>query len=258
MDEVKLIRKARQLYGTRDTLDEIVRRGKLRVMVEFTAPPSQGPPPECYYSELTGEPSGIACDLGRLLARDLGVQVEWVDIPWKEQLEAFLEGAADILPKHTNTPTRAAIVDFSVFKFHPLEILAVTRKSGPIKSMEDINSTKTRIVVWHGSSNYDLATNLFPDADVFEHGKHWDVLVKGEADVMVDIVTQIALDRFDHLDLVRNHKGERIVLSTEYGHPAVFPGDAKFLSWINNFMSFHWAKGNIGRIIGEWESWMAR
>lgn len=191
------------------------------------------------------------------MARDLSVDVEWVDVPWKDQFDAFLDGAADILPKHTNTPTRAAIVDFSVFKFQPLEILAVVNKDSGITSLEDVNAEGVKIVVWHGSSNIELARNMFPNATVFEHGRHWNVLVKGEADVMVDAVTRIALERFSHLDLIRDENGQRIILSTEHGHPAVFPGDTKFLSWVNNFMSFHWTKGNITRIIQEWKSWMA-
>ena len=56
-----------------------------------------------------------------MMARDLGVEVEWVDLPWPNQIPAFLEGKADLLPKHTNTSLRGLLVDFSIRHLQPIE-----------------------------------------------------------------------------------------------------------------------------------------
>src|SRR4030067_1554130 len=94
-------------------LYEIRRRGILRVAVDFVPPPRYGYPPEFYIDEDTGKPSGFGCELGRLMAQDLGVEVEFVNIPWPEQIPALLAGKVDVLPKHVNTPRRALEIEFA-------------------------------------------------------------------------------------------------------------------------------------------------
>ena len=259
MDERSLIPKARRLYGTRDTLDEVLKRGTLRVMVEFTPPPTEGPPPEFYYDPDSGEATGVACELGKIMASDLGVKVEWVDIPWKDQLPAFLDGEADLLPKHTNTPVRGLLVDFSPNRFQPIEVVAVARKDRNIKCRGCLDSERVNLSIWHGSSNVELARHLFPKAGIVEAPRPWELLNDGTVDAIItDGVTKAAMKKHSHSDLVRDESGERDILSMEYGHPAAFPGDRRFLNFINNFMDYHWDAGAIQYWARTWwGAWMA-
>ena len=259
VDERSLIPKARKLYGSRDTLDEIFKRGTLRVMVEFTPPPTEGPPPEFYYDPQTGEPTGVACELGKLMANDLQVDVEWVNIPWKDQLTAFLDGAADLLPKHTNTPVRGLLVDFSPNRFQPIEVVAVARRDRNIKCRGCLDAERIKLAIWHGSSNVELARRLFPNATIIEDQHPWLRVGDGTADAIItDGLTKAALEKFSQCDLVRNEQGERDILTMEYGHPAAFPGDRRFLNFINNFMDYHWDAGSIKYWARTWwQTWMA-
>lgn len=259
MNERDLIPKAAALRGTRDTLREVFDRGKLRVIVEFSPPPSEGPPPEFYFDPDTGEPSGVACELGKMVAQDLGVEIEWVDIPWPDQIPAFLESEADLLPKHTNTSLRGLLVDFSFHRLQRIEVVAVARKDGPIKRLEDLNSEEIRIGCWHGSSNIEVAHRLFPKARVIEDQRPPNLLKSGQVHALIeDGVTRVALERLTGCDFIRNEKGERELLNLEYGYPAVFPGDARFLSFLNNFMAYRWNDGTLKYWADTWwNSFMA-
>ncbi len=259
MNERDLIPKAQAVRGTRDTLKEIFGRDKLRVMVEFSPPPNEGPPPEFYYNPETGQPAGVACELGKLMAKDLGVEVEWVDIPWPEQLPAFLDGQADLLPKHTNTSLRGLLVDFSSERFQRIEVVAIARKDGPIARQEDLNSPEIKIAIWHGSSNVEVARRWFPQAQIVEHQYPSNLLLTGQTEAYItDGMTRVALQRLNGCDFVRNAQGERELLNLEYGYPAVFPGDQRFLNWLNNFMRYRWNDGTL-KYWAEtwWMSWMA-
>jgi len=60
------------------------------------------------------------------------------------------------------------------------------------------------------------------------------------------------------LRLLREKDGELVVLAREYGHPAIRPGDQRFLNWINNWLQYHKAQGTIGYWCHTWwQSWMA-
>ncbi|MCL4300310.1 MAG: transporter substrate-binding domain-containing protein [Anaerolineae bacterium] len=259
MSERDLIAKADQVRGSRDTLREIFARGTLRVLVEFSPPPSEGPPPEFYHDPETGEPTGVACELGKLMAKDLGVEVEWVDIPWPEQIPALLGGKADLLPKHTNTSLRGLLVDFSIHRLQRIEVVAIARKEGLIKRKEDLNSEKVKIAIWHGSSNVEVARRLFPKAQIIEDQRPANLLKSGQVDALIeDGVTRVSLERLAGCDIVRDERGEREILNLEYGYPAVFPGDTRFLNWLNNFMIYRWNDGTL-KYWAEtwWDSWMA-
>lgn len=110
----------------------------MRIPVEFSAPLEAGPPPGFYLDPTTREPAGIAPVLGRLVANDLDVRLEWVDMPWPEHIPALIEGKVDFLPKHVNTPERALLVQFGVGRFMVYRVTALVRAKGGIKDREQL------------------------------------------------------------------------------------------------------------------------
>ncbi len=84
------------------TLDLVLERGVLRVAVAYTPPPEEGSHPEFYLDPRTSEPSGVVCELGRIMASDLGVRPEFVDIAWADHMTALLDAdVADELYEHS-------------------------------------------------------------------------------------------------------------------------------------------------------------
>ncbi|MEM4724539.1 MAG: transporter substrate-binding domain-containing protein, partial [Candidatus Hadarchaeum sp.] len=124
----------------RSLLDVIRERGVLRVAVEFNPPPElDGFPPEFYLDPETGQPSGLAPIISGIIAQDLGVRLECVDMPWPEQIPALLEGRVDLLPKHVNTPQRALSVEFCSGRLMEYRVTALIPAHSSYTHKEELN-----------------------------------------------------------------------------------------------------------------------
>jgi ABC-type amino acid transport substrate-binding protein len=243
----------------RSTLDEILERGRFRIPVQFSDPPSSGFPPEFYVDPDSGKPWGIAPIVGGLMADDLGVELECVDLPWPKHIPALLAGEVDMCPKHVNTPQRALDVEFASGRLTQYRVSLLIRTDNTARAKEDFNREGVRIASWHGSSTTQVAEKHFPHASVYESPEPRVEVEEGRADaVCTDSVTKIFLDRHPKLQLLRDEQGQLIVLSREYVHPSIRPGDARFLNWIDNWLEYQHAQGTLGYWCDDWwESFMA-
>jgi polar amino acid transport system substrate-binding protein len=210
-----------------------------------------GPDPE-------PQPHGIAPIIGGLMAHDLGVELECVDMPWPRHIPSLLAGDVDVCPKHTNTPQRGLQVDFANGRLTQYRVTLMVRKEDEGRDVADFNRPDVKIVSWHGSSTTQVAQDKFPNATVYESPNPRDELESGRADATCgDSVTTIFLERHPGLRLLRND-GRLIVLSREYVHPSIRPGDPRFLNWMNNWMEYQSAQGTIAYWCNDWwESFMA-
>jgi ABC-type amino acid transport substrate-binding protein len=241
-------------------LDEIRERGVLRIAVEFNDPPEvDGFPPEFYLDPKTGEPWGIAPIIGGMIARDLGVKLECVNLPWPEHIPALLSGKVDLLPKHTNTPERALEMEFAQGALTAYRVTALIRADGAVSEKDDLNQPGRRISVWHGSSIREIIRKEFPRAEMKEFSSPSREVEEGRADAcLTDSVTKIFMERHPGLKFLRDREGKLVIFSREIVHPGIKPGDPRFLNWINNWLEYHWAQGTLGYWCEEWwESFMA-
>src|SRR3990172_2202485 len=89
------------------TLDDILKRGELRVAVQ-----TQGPPFSMV--DKKGERTGSSVELAKLMAKEMGVKVVFLDLDWDGLLPALLSGKADMLAADmTPTLARATKVAFT-------------------------------------------------------------------------------------------------------------------------------------------------
>lgn len=238
-------------------LEEVRSRRKLRIAVEFGDPPGSGSPPEMYIDPITKKPAGIAPILGQLMADDLGVELECVDMLWPEQVPALVEGRVDVLTKHTNIPSRALLVEFANRPLVAFRI-AVLVPSGNRLTKADLNSADKTISVWHGSSTRVNAEREFPSATIREFPDPQAEVSAGRADACVtDAITHVFLEKHPELELL-SAKGQAVVLATEYSHIAIRPGDQRFLNWINSWLAYQDGLGTLSYWCDVWwESFMA-
>lgn len=244
-------------YDGTSVLGQILERGKLRIAVEFNDPPDSGFPPEMYIDPETGKPWGIGPIVGGLIAEDLGVELECVDLPWPEHIDALLDGRVDLLPKHTNTPERALRVDFANGRLTAYRVTALIRKGSGL-TRADLEQEGAVISTWHGASTTQVALRHFPRAIVKEFKEPHVEVIENRADACVnDSITHVFLEKNPGLDLMREG-GKLVVLSREFVHPSIRPGDPRFLNWLNNWLEYHDAQGTLAHWCDEWwESFMA-
>ena len=238
-------------------LDEILSRGIVRIPVVWWDPPDLGDPPEFYIDPESGRPTGVVPELATVLASDLGVRLDLVEIPWHLHMTSLLDGAVDMLMSYTNTPKRALRIEFAG-RLLPDEASALLHVQGTISTADDLNQPGRVIAVPRGSSVSDFVRRHFPDASIAESDDPIGELEEQRVDAMVECaITKPLLARHPTLRPLAEESGRPMSLGIEYGHPAIRQGDPKFLNWLNNWLEYHRAVGTIDRWVGDyWTRWM--
>ena len=223
-------------------LDEILQRGVLRVAARWDLTFEQFINPD------TGEPDGVVGRVGRLMAEELGVQVEFVVLEWEDQLDALVEGRVDLLMKHTNLPHRALSVMFSDGVLLQYEGVVLVRKEWAREGLAWLRG-KRRLAAVAGALQEDIIRQRFPNAryvPVPDNDEGTALVINGSADgLLVDAGLHIP----ESCDYLTEPKGDLVVLSRDASHPAVANGQFRFLRWVDNFMDFHKRLGTLDAII---------
>lgn len=241
------------------TLDEILDRGSLRIPIEFLGHPDTGDPPEMYRDPETGEPEGVAPRVAAMIASDLGVELEIVEILWPDQIPALFDHRVDLLPKHTLFPRRALHLEFAMGRLMEIRITCQVRADRAKEGIESMRREGVRIGVWHGSSNRDVAERFFPTARIVDASHPTRLLLDGEVAAIVgDAVTRRYLELNPDLALLREPDGELVILERGHNKVSIRPGDPKFLNWLNSWYDYRDAQGDIEDLcVTWWESFMA-
>lgn len=161
------------------TLDEILKRGELRVAVQ-----TQGPP--FSFMDKNGNRTGSAVELAKLMADKIGVKVVYLDFDWDGLLPALMSGKADILAADM-TPTLARATKVAFTKpFMYVGAVAFAKSGGPIKSLEDCKKPGATIAVLLGSSGEKLAPSVFPQGKLKSFKGGGTLLLDAVANGQVD------------------------------------------------------------------------
>jgi ABC-type amino acid transport substrate-binding protein len=240
------------LTRTNDSMINRVRElGEMRVAVALNKPPEEGLNDEFYLDPKTGQPAGVVIDYMKMMANDLGVRPVWVSIPWKDQVDALLADEIDILPKHTNTPERALYVDFAD-QMISFEVLIMTAKDRE-ENFQSLKEKGKIIACSRGSSNRLVIEKEFPQAVILEVDEYLlgaEAVDNKNANAWVEsAISKTLLEVKPNLKIVRNSQGEKIVLSRDYAHMAVKLGDQRSINWINNWIKFRMAQGDLKQLI---------
>ncbi len=223
-------------------LDDILKRGVLRVAARWDLTFEQFINPD------TGEPDGVVGRVGRLMAEELGVQVEFVVLEWDDQLDALVEGRVDLLMKHTNLPRRALSVMFSDGVLLQYEGVVLVRKESAREGLAWLGR-KRRLAAVAGALQEDIIRQRFPDAvyvPVPDNDEGAALVIDGSVDgLLVDAGLHVP----EACDYLTEPEGDLVVLSRDASHPAVANGQFRFLRWVDNFMDFHKRLGTLDAII---------
>ncbi len=114
-----------------------------------------------------GEMEGIEAELARLLGKELGRPVQFVELPWEEQIPALLEGKTDIIMSGmTATKEREEKIDFSA-PYVEYGQMAMVRDDDRVRypSARDIMATRGKVAVIPGTTGADFVERFFPKAE---------------------------------------------------------------------------------------------
>ena len=194
-----------------------------------------------------------------MIAEDLGVALEIVEIPWPDQIPALLDCTVDLLPKHTLLPQRALDLEFAIGRLMQIRVTCQVPTDRAGDGIASLQQDGVRIAVWHGSSNRDVAERFFPAAIVVDASDPTRLLLDGSVDAIVgDAVTRRYLELNPRVALLREADGTLVILSRAHNKVSIRPGDPRFLNWLNSWYDSRDAEGDIEALcVTWWESFMA-
>ena len=141
------------------TLNEIVKRGELRVAVQSGAAPYA-------FVDKNGNHTGSMVEFTREMAKRMGVKLKILDFDWDGLIPALLSGKADILAADmTPTLKRALKITFAD-PWYYVQPCIFTKTGASYKVLEDVNKPSVTVGVLLGSTGETIAKKLLPNAKI--------------------------------------------------------------------------------------------
>ncbi len=219
--------------STQSLLQTIQSRGQLNVTTSLLYPPE-------FYKDSSGKPAGYDIDVLNMVAKDLNVKLNIIDVPDNAANIANVQsGKADMVSAGlVNTPKRALVMNFTKGYVPYTQILMVT-VSGGINSIADLNKPGKTITALQASTAFFRAQLLFPKATVTP-------LAQDEA--LLDVATGKAdaclVEDYLAKPFIAQHSNDKLMangqaVATEFGCWGVLAGDYLWWRWLDNWISYN-------------------
>ncbi|MBM2320564.1 MULTISPECIES: transporter substrate-binding domain-containing protein [Marivita] len=166
-----------QDVASASVIETIKERGVIKIGLSLFKPWSM--------RDLNGELIGFELDVGRQLAEDMGVEVEFVPTSWDGIIPALVSGNFDtIISGMTVTPQRNLTVNFTVpYAYSGMTILANTAMTEGF-TLEDYNSSEVTFAARRGATPATVIADMFPEATLLlfdEDGAATQEVLNGNA-----------------------------------------------------------------------------
>jgi ABC-type amino acid transport substrate-binding protein len=223
-----------QASGSTDSLLKTIQsRGQLNVTTSLLYPPE-------FYKDSSGKPVGYDIDVLNLVAKDLNVKLNIIDVPDNAANIANVQsGKADMVSAGlVNTPKRALVMNFTKGYVPYTQILMVTVNGG-INAVADLNKAGKKITALTASSAFFRAQLLFSKATVIPLAQDEALLSvatgKADACLVEDYLAKPFVAQHSNVKLMNNGQG----VATEFGCWGVLPGDFLWWRWLDNWISYN-------------------
>lgn len=144
-------------FGQADVLDTVKKAGKIRIAIAMGIP-------EYSFVDANLQPTGSDVATARLLAKDLGVELELVEITNAARVPSVQTGKADLVVSSLGiTAERKKAIDYSV-PYATLAIIVAAPESVDVKNYADL-AGKTIGVTRATTNDQDITKNA-PQADI--------------------------------------------------------------------------------------------
>ena len=184
-----------------ETLDDIVKRGTLKVGVSLFEPWT--------IDSGAGEYYGFEVDVANKLAQDMGVKTEFKAYEWDHIIAALEKGEIDVIAGGMAiTPARALKLNFSLpYADSGIVMVANSELTKQITTMERANQKDVVFAVVAETTSNELAASLFDNATIKTYKttkEAAEAVISGAAHAYIGSSPQpefLALEHPDVLDL---------------------------------------------------------
>ncbi len=214
-------------------LKKVQDRGQLNVTTSLLYPPE-------FFKDKSGKPVGYDIDVLNMLAKDLNVKLNIIDVPDNAASIANVQsGKADVISAGlVNTPKRALVLNFTKGYVPYTQILMVTSSSN-YSSIAELNQPGKKITALTASTAFFRAQLLFPKATVTPLAQDQALLSvatgKADACLVEDYLAKPFIAQHSNVKLWNSGQG----IATEFGCWAVPAGDYLWWRWLDNWISYN-------------------
>ncbi|MEY8827857.1 transporter substrate-binding domain-containing protein [Sedimentitalea sp. XS_ASV28] len=228
---------AAQTLTSESVITQIQEEGVIRIGLSLFVPWSM--------RDVNGDLIGFELDVGRKLAEDMGVEVEFVPTAWDGIIPALLGGNFDVIISGMSwTAQRNLTVNFTdPYAFTGLGILTNTNMTEGM-SLEDLNSPEIIFAARRGATPAVVIAERFPEAQLLlfdEDGAATQEVLNGNAHATMS--SQPTPNR----EAGRNPDVLSVPFDTLFNPTgegfAVRRGDPDALNYFNNWIAQQWRSG---------------
>jgi len=234
---------ASAVQASAQTLEVVKSAGKLRVGVQAANMPWG-------FADESGALVGYDIDVARLLANEIGVDLELVPVTGQSRIAQLVTGKVDILFAVLGMfPDRAEVLQFTK-PYAGLSYWVIGPKDREIKDFPDLSGLK--ISASKASAEEKIITEKAPaEASIVRYDDPQSsilALMSGQADVIVGNSTYIG-------NFTRRGRTEfenKIKLGSQYQGGGIRKNDKEFLDFVNGFLDKAMANGELEKISQKW------
>jgi ABC-type amino acid transport substrate-binding protein len=228
-------------------LKTIQDRGQLNVTTSLLYKPE-------FYKDANGQPAGFDIDILKMLATDLNVKLNIIDVPDNAANIANVQsGRADMVSAGlVNTPKRSLVLNFTRGYVPYTQVIVVPTNGA--NSIADLNQKGKVITALQASTAFFRAQLLFPNATV-------EPLAQDEA--LLDVATGKAdgclIEIYLATPFIAQHSNTKLMnngqaVATEFGCWGIVAGDFLFWEYLDNWIRYNTDNstipGNYTKTIG--------
>ena len=228
-----------------DAIQDIVKRGELRVAVQ-----TQGPPVS--YVDTKGNRTGFAVELVEMMAEDMGVKLKLLDYDWKGLIPAVISGKADFLAADmTPKPKRALVLIFTEPYMYSRNVI-YSKKSKSFTTWKDACVKGVSVAVVQGSSNVGVLKAKCPLATIKEFAGGGPAVAQAVAADRADAGIN---DEASAKGYMVEYPEFKILEGAPDRGPLSFatrPEETHLVRWMDNYLMLIKADGRMDKLMDYW------
>ncbi len=222
-----------------DLLDDIRAAKKIRIAIDLGVPP---------YGMTDGQMKATGSDVetARLLARDLGVELEIVQTTGANRIPFLQTGKADIVISSLSvTAEREKVIDFSV-PYAQIQSVIAGPKSVAIKGFDDLSGK--RLAATRGTTNDRLATEGAKGAQMVRFDDDATLITAIASGQVEFAATAPSLVKTIRDSAPQRDIEVKFVMQSFPLGIGMRKGEAKLQGWINNWIQTNTGNGQLAAI----------
>lgn len=226
------------------SLDDIIARKKVMIGVDLSVPPFGTTNDQM-------QPDGLDVDVAKLLAKDLGVELELVPVTGQSRIPSLQTGKVDFVVASFGIYTERALSIAFSNPYGGHKSVIVAPKETEIKSLADLKGK--RVGVPRGTAHEKILSSAnIPGMQLIrfdDDSTTLNALVAGQVDAIgtVNYIAAELQQRYPD----RHFEEKTTYLQSFYG-VGLRRNDPDLLHWLNTVLFVHNQSGELGQIYEKW------